>query len=112
MNAIKTKHNLDFEAVPWPRNPFIIVFRVGTCHGQYDMDDKQLRLISVINESQGNGHLEDVFEWFEYASKVNELDFIICEFFNERFKRHCIEKRGFRELPGTNDLIKSYGCIR
>jgi hypothetical protein len=107
MNAIQTKHNLDFEACPWPRDPSITLFKVGTCHGQYMVNDIGLHLISVINDDPGNGHLEDVFEWFEYSAKTNKLNLFIREFFNDRFKKHCIEKRGYAEL-GSDNVFKSF----
>jgi len=64
--------------------------------------------MSVMNESSGNGHLEDVFEWFEHSCKRDKKALMILEFFNDRFKKHCIEKRGFIAIPGRNDLIKIY----
>lgn len=107
MNAIKTKHNLDFEACPWPRNPSIMLFRVGSCHGQYFFDENSLYILSVVNDTPGNGHLDDVFEWFEYSARTNDKLLTILEFMNLQFKRHCIDKRGFKEIPGTDSLVKA-----
>ncbi len=107
MNAIRTTHNLDFEARPWHRNERITEFKVGTCHGQYTTIKKSLVLISIINDTPGNGHLNDVFEWFEYSARVNKMPLVITDFFNLRFKKHCIEKRGFKEVPKTNNVIKT-----
>ncbi len=108
MNAIITKHNLDFESADWPRNPAIKVFRVGTCEGQWIATDMAFCIMSVINSKPGNGHLEDVFEWFEYACKTQGKALMILEFFNDRFKKHCIDKRGFTSIPGKNDVIKIF----
>lgn len=105
-NAVDTKHHLNFEATPWPRDNRIMAYRVGTCHGQYSFMDGSLVLISIVNESPGNGHLEDVFEWFEYAAKAQRIPLVIAEFFNYRFKKHCIEKRGFLEYAKANGVIK------
>ena len=65
-------------------------------------------IISVINDKRGNGHLDDVFQWFEYAAKRDGRALKILEFFNGEFKRHCIEKRGFISIPGTDDVIKIF----
>ncbi len=56
----------------------------------------------------GNGHLEDVFEWFEYACIRDCKGLIIREFFNDRFYNHCIEKREFIPEPGTKNLFKIF----
>jgi len=108
MNAIKTKHNLDFESCPWPRNPAILLFRIGTCEGQWMSTDLAYCIISVINREAGNGHIDDVFEWFEHSCKRDKRALMIMEFFNESFKKHLIEKRGFTPVPNTNDLIKFF----
>lgn len=108
MNAITTKHNLDFLATHWHRDPRVMVYKVGTCSGQYQFIDGKLVLISVINDQPGNGHLDDVFEWFEFAARSQHVPLVIAEFFNDRFKKHCIDKRGFKQIPGTDNVIKKY----
>lgn len=108
MNAIKTTHNLDFEAMPWERDPSMIKFKVGTCHGVYSSGEFIFRIIAVINDKPGNGHLDDVFQWFENSCRRDNKALMMMEFFNDRFKKHCIEKRGFVEVPGKNDLIKTF----
>lgn len=108
INAITTAHNLDFEACPWHRNPSIQLFRIGTCEGQWLCTDLAFCIMSVINNEPGNGHLNDVFEWFEYACKRDGKALMILEFMNDRFKKHCIEKRNFTPIPGTDDVIKTF----
>ena len=107
-NAIKTTHDLDFEACPWPRDKSIMLFKIGSCHGQYVFSDMGLEIISIINNTPGNGHLNDVFEWFEYAAKAQGLKLIIREFFNARFKMHCILKRGYSDIAGMNSVMKDF----
>lgn len=107
MNAIITKHKLNFEACPWPRNPAVQLFRIGTCHGQWMAKELSYVIISVMNEVPGNGHLEDVFQWFEHSCKRDKKQLVMMEFFNKKFKEHCIKKRGFREF-GENNLIKFF----
>lgn len=107
MNAVLTAHKLDFEACDWPRDPSgeIKLFRIGTCYGQWMSTDHAYVIISVMNEVQGNGHLEDVFQWFEHSCKRDKKALVIREFFNDRFKEHCLKKRGFVKF-GDNDVIK------
>lgn len=107
MNSIITTHKLDFEACPWHRDPRVTAWRVGTCHGQYEFVKGVLVLISIHNNEPGNGHLEDVFQWFEGTVKKHGNGvLIIAEFMNDKFKKHCIEKRGYKPVEGTNNVIK------
>ena len=106
-NAIQTTHNLDFESCVWDINPLYNLFRIGTCEGQWFALDKAYCIIAIINKQPGNGHLDDVFEWFEHSCKRDGKALMVLEFFNDRFKKHCIEKRGFRPFM-ENDVIKTF----
>lgn len=105
--AFKTTHKLDFEAAPWPRHPLISLYRVGTCHGQWFVTESAYCIISIINETPGNGHLNDVFEWFFNSCRRDKKALIVMELMNERFKKHLMEKRGFHDM-GENHVIKEY----
>ena len=116
-----TNHKLHFEIAEW--NSFLgkigwllsklggkqhwKLYRVGTVHGQWIATETAYEILSISNNEPGNGHLDDVFEWFEYSCKRDKKDLIIREFWNNDFKEHCIKKRGFK-LYGENDLIKCY----
>lgn len=102
---MKTKHNLSFEVAPWPRNKAISLFRVGTCKGQWYSTENAYCIVSVINNVPGNGHLDDVFEWFESSCKRDGKALIVLELMNERFKKHLMTKRGFEDM-GNNHVIK------
>lgn len=113
MNAVTTTHKLDFEIADWKWSKKIKVFRVGTCHGQFFWHHLPgfgdvLCLLSVINDKPGNGHLDDVFQWFEGSARRALEPLLIMDFHNEAFKRHCIEKRGFKEVPGTDHVVKFF----
>ena len=119
----QTKHNLSFEIAEWKifgwkakliqliflgKNYNLqgwLLYRVGTVHGQWRSTEDALEILSFINNQPGNGHLEDVFEWFEMSCKRDNKNLIIRSFWNENFKNHCIKKREFLPL-GSNDLIK------
>lgn len=105
LNAVKTTHNLDFEACAWPRDPSIMLFKIGTCNGQWYSTDLSYTILSILNDNPGNGHLNDVFEWFEYSCKRDGKFLIIEELMNDRFREHLILKRGFITGKG-NGLIK------
>lgn len=109
-NAITTKHNLDFEVAESRYNFFNDghqMFRVGTCEGQWGFTDDSLYILSVINSVQGNGHLDDVFEWFEYSCKAHNKNLLVLAIMNERFYTHLINKRGFVSLD-----VKNENCIK
>lgn len=110
-NAIITKHKLDFEAKPFhiqfKGHPTNMCFKVGTCHGMYVITKNSIDIIAIQNDEKGNGHLEDVFEWFEFSCKENKLNFRILAFLNEKFKEHVLSKRGFQR-QGPNDVIKLF----
>lgn len=103
-------HRLLFEVAPWFRDPegVIKLFRVGTCEGQWFCSNIAYHILSVANNEPGNGHLQDVFDWFEYACKRDCLNLMIMDFFNERFKLHCIKKRGFAIVPNSDHVIKTF----
>jgi hypothetical protein len=124
VNAVITKHALDFYSAPWEswltpefcaefgikdddEFPGIEwkMFRVGTCEGQYRVTPESYELLSIINSSPGNGHLDDALEWFEWAANKSKLPLRILRFTNERFKKHMIEKRGYHVF-GKEDVEK------
>lgn len=99
MNAIKTKHNLDFEAAPWERLGSIdesyIKFRIGTCAGLWRCVDDAYEILAVTNDNPGNGHFDDVLQWFEFAAKRDGKALRVMEVWNKKLKQHLIKKRGF-----------------
>lgn len=125
MNAIRTKHNLDFEAcedandalirdlvalgavpdddpwgIPW------LLFRIGTCEGKWRAVPGAYEILAVINRQPGNGHFEDVLQWFEYACRRDGKALRFLQFENERFRRHLIRKRGFQ--PDGRHAVKTF----
>ena len=123
MNAVITNHKLNFEMCKWhlsdltrqlsdslnlkdddkyPDIPWLL-YRVGTCEGQYRVTDEAYEILSVVNKKPGNGHLEDLLQWFEYACKRSKLPLRILSFTNNNFKEHLIKEKGFH-LFGKNDV--------
>lgn len=113
MNAIVTKHNLDFEAAPWEPLPSFPScknfrkFRIGTCEGLWTSTDTTFDILAIENNVKGNGHFEDVLQWFAYACKRDKKDFRVLELDNLNLKAHLILKRGFKP-QGPDNVIKKF----
>lgn len=105
-NGIITTHKLDFLVGEW-RTPDWLRFKVGSCGGLWwSLPDCYL-ILSIINDIPGNGHLQDVFEWFEFSCQRDQKNLVIMEVWNEGFKRHLLDKRGFIVL-GEDNIIKVF----
>lgn len=103
----RSSHNLAFEMAPFEYDPAFFRFRIGTCDGLWTTGDKAYIIVAVTNNEPGNGHFEDVLEWFENSAKRDGYSLRIAEFFNPRLKNHFIEKRGFKPY-GINDVEKIF----
>jgi hypothetical protein len=97
----KTSHNLPFEAAPW-HDPEFALFRIGTCEGLWSSDARSYNIIAVTNKQSGNGHLNDVFEWFEHSCIRDGRTLKVVEIMNPEFMMHLINKRGFVKISGSN----------
>lgn len=109
MNHIETKHNLDFFSAPYPNlfeDETWIQYKVGTVTGLWNVDVDNYIILSFVNSEAGNGHLQDVFQWFENSCKRDNKNLVIKEIVNERFYNHLINKRGFVTTEEENQLIK------
>lgn len=73
-------------------------FRVGTCTGLWGSTDDSYYILAVENHKPGNGHLNDVFEWFEFSCKRDKKNLLVLEIINPDFYIHLISKRGFIAL--------------
>jgi hypothetical protein len=99
MNAVRTKHNLDFEVSEWEIGMITKSgydrFRIGTVTGLWRCTPISYNILAIENSEKGNGHLEDVFEWFENSCKRDKKNLVVEELLNEKFKTHLITQRGF-----------------
>lgn len=108
MENFKTTHNLDFYSRHFSLCPSSIDFKVGTCNGLFKVKKRKYIIIAIINNHKNNGHFQDVLEWFENSCKRDKYDLVVAEIWNDRLKRHLIDKRGFEEYKELNGVIKSY----
>lgn len=112
--AFKSRHNLKFEAYKWDFGlaGSAYNFRIGTCGGLYSFNKTAYIIIAIENKQKGNGHFEDVLEWFYESCKRDKMDLIIAEIWNARLYRHLVIKRGFKDisLPESDgqNVVKSY----
>lgn len=105
MENFKSTNSLDFYSRPWWVSPNDMTeFQIGTCEGIYRINGKSYEIVAICNHKPGNGHLTDVFEWFENACKRDKWSLKVIEFTNHKFRNHLIEKRGF--LPKGKNVIK------
>jgi len=98
----QSTHNLDFlNADDIPYNHF----KIGTCAGLWGSLPDSYYILSVVNDQPGNGHLTDVFEWFEQSCKRDEKNLLVLEVMSERFFMHLTSKRGFVPLDSNGENV-------
>lgn len=101
--AFQSTHKLDFLCCPWERDPEWSRFKIGTCSGLWRSTETYYDILAIDNEEPGNGHLQDVFDWFENSCKRDNKDLRIMELLNLNFKTHLVYKRGFA-INGQNAI--------
>lgn len=118
MEEFKSTHDLKFESRPWklgvelskliPGSDKIMEFKVGTCNGQWFTDDNRncFVILSIINHSPGNGHTDDIFEWFENSCKSYKYDLVVEKLMNQKFKMKLLSN-GFEEFQ-KDSVIKRF----
>ena len=108
--AFVSTHKLEFEVAPFKynlSNPPFMRFRIGQCSGIYRSNDGNYEILGVHNNTPGNGHFEDVLDWFYMSCKRDKQNLVILELINNRFKKHLIDKRGF-VLTNETTAVKFY----
>ncbi len=106
-NHLITTNRLDFE-VP-EHSLYGLQFRIGTCLGLWGSTKDSYYILSVVNKNPGNGHLNDVFEWFEFSCQRDNKNLIVLEIINDSFYKHLLLKRGFVPLDTYgNNCIKIF----
>lgn len=102
MTGWKSTHALDFENAPFRHDVSCHCFRIGTCEGLWTVKEKSYVIIAVTNRIPGNGHFDDVFEWFERSCRRDGYSLVVAAIVNKRLFRHLIEKRGFVDIGDDN----------
>lgn len=109
--SFKSEHNLLFEVAPYPYNVDSqkewMLFRVGTCEGLWSSSPDSYDILAVSNRQKGNGHFNDVLQWFEQSCIRDKKALRILEVWNESLKNHLITKRQFVDA-GSDNVIKKF----
>jgi hypothetical protein len=110
MPEFKSTHNLPFLCRPYEfkidDGNIYDEFKIGTCVGLWTCSETSYDILSIINKIPGNGHIQDVLDWFENSCKRENFDLRFMEIMNEKFAEKCIKNHGFTREKGTNNLIK------
>ena len=107
INQCVTTHKLDFLVEAAPPGSSFMLYQIGTCHGQWCCTVDAYVIVSIVNEVAGNGHLDDVFEWFNHVAKREGKNLIVVKIMTVRFFKHLVFKRRFVALDQ-----KGKNCIR
>lgn len=106
--GFRTTHDLAFEVAPWlSTDEGYFRFRIGTCDGLWGSTESCYLILAVRNSEPGNGHFEDVLEWFEHSCVRDGKYLRVQEIWNHRLKVHLLESRGF-VMDGNDDVIKVF----
>lgn len=98
-----TEHNLQFESAEHPK--YGQLYRCGTCEGQWGNNRDSYYILSIINNSPGNGHLNDLFQWFEFSCKRDNKNLLVLHCFNKKFHNHLITKRNFIAMDEVQENV-------
>jgi hypothetical protein len=102
----KATHSLPFEVANHPIHGAL--FRIGTCEGIWGSTEDCYYILSIVNKDPGNGHLNDVFEWFENSCRRDNKNLIMLECINSDFAVHLVMKRGFCMMARSINVIKIF----
>lgn len=117
MNTITTDHRLDFEVAPWeplpgfPSASEFMRFRVGTCDGLWTSTETSYDILAITNNAPGNGHFEDVIQWFAFSCLRDKKDLRFLEVWNARLKSHLMGRRGFI-IEGECNVVKKWRRLK
>ena|ERR1700727_1697954 len=96
----ESTHKLDFLCCPWERDAEWMRFKVGTCSGLWKSTPDAYEILAVDNEQPGNGHFNDVMEWFENSCRRDRKSLKFLEILNPAFKKHLLKKKEVSSLAG------------
>lgn len=105
-SQFQSEHNLAFEVAPYPYNidnqTQWMCFRVGTCEGLWGSTKESYDILAIVNYQHGNGHFNDVLQWFQQSCCRDKKTLRILEVWNSKFKNHLITKRQFKDIGNDN----------
>ena len=109
MIEFKTSGNLDIKTtvldIPFDEQSNWKRVDVGTCTAFFGETECDFDIFGLANSDKGNGNLNDTLEYFEYICAKKNKDLFLTHIENERFKKHLINKRGFK-AHGNVSVVK------
>lgn len=104
----KSSHKLKFRTAP-----HVIAgaptgmekFEIGTVHGLWVQSKMSIDIFACINDEPGNGHMDDVFEWFFEIARTGALAVRIVNVSSVTFRNQLIEKWKFAPTDDFDTLI-------
>lgn len=105
-SPFQSTHKLEFLAKIWRIDPEYIQFKVGTCNGIYRYIMDTIEILAIQNDNPGNGHFEDVLEWFYNSAKRDNKHLQFSEILNPKFAKHLEDKRGFKIMDKGTKAVK------
>jgi len=101
-----TKHKLGFDVRPYHTqiDPSCIYmdFRVGTCSGLYIHTKISYSIVAIKNDAKGNGHFDDVIQWFERSCRRDGKSLRFLEIENKKLYNVLTKRMGFADIRNNN----------
>lgn len=70
-------------------------FIIGTVDGMFDITEDRVRLIAIQNQELNNGDFSKAMDILESNTFSIGKAFEVVEIWNDRLRKHLIEKRGY-----------------
>lgn len=81
-------------------------FEIGTVHGIWNVSTFSVDVFACINDEPGNGHMDDVFEWFFSIATERGLPVRVTNVSSEDFRQQLIDKWLFVPTKDHDTLIR------
>lgn len=98
----ESTNKLDFECAPCAYDKEWTLFRVGTCEGMWRATENSYDILAITNNVKGNGHFNDVLEWFENSCKRDCKSLRVLEIWNKSLYSHLTREKGFKYIDHEN----------
>lgn len=100
----RSSNGLRMEIYPGHWSGYLAV-EVGTVSGLFKLKDRQVRVLSIINNEEGNGQVRDFMEWMEHVAAEKGFPLVVICVWNLRMENMLL-KNGFKQVGNSADFIK------
>lgn len=101
MKRFRTTHNLKISIAPQTfagRPTGNTLYKIGTCHGFYRSTNLSVDIIAMVNDEPGNGHFDDVLQWFTEIARLEGKLLRVVEIMNPEIATRLIQFYGFHAI--------------